>query len=152
MRPASFNGDKMICFLDRVFNALRVHWTDGAKINHLYINNMNSYNFSYWCITKCALLKCQCIQHESANWGHYFYASYWRRDRHFMWWSEPREVRAIFKRGALSWFLIYFKILRILYWSGPENQTHNLPCPKKWKNKDTADISKCLNIEWSTVL
>ena len=23
--------------------------------------------------------------------GHYFYVSYWRRDRHFMWSSEPRE-------------------------------------------------------------
>lgn len=47
VRPASFNGDKMICFLDRVFNALCVHWADGTEVNHLYINNMNSYNFSY---------------------------------------------------------------------------------------------------------
>jgi len=26
-------------------------------------------------IKKCTLFECQCIQHESANWGHYFYAS-----------------------------------------------------------------------------
>ena len=61
VRPASFNGDKMICFLDRVFNALCVHWADGTEVNHLYINNTNSYNFLYWCIAKCTLFKCQCI-------------------------------------------------------------------------------------------
>ena len=60
VRPASFNGDKMICFLDRVFNALCVHWADGTEVNHLYINNTNSYNFLYWCIAKCTLFKCQC--------------------------------------------------------------------------------------------
>ena len=31
-------------------------------------------------------------KHESANWGHYFYVSNWRRDRHFTRSSEPREV------------------------------------------------------------
>ena len=46
----------MICFLDRVFNALRVHWADGTEVNHLYINNMNSYNCSYWCITNALYL------------------------------------------------------------------------------------------------
>ena len=35
--------------------------------------------------------RCQCIRHESINWVHYFYVSYWRRDRHFTLSSEPRE-------------------------------------------------------------
>ena len=25
---------------------------------------------------KCTLFECQCILHESTNWGHYFYVSY----------------------------------------------------------------------------
>ena len=38
--------------------------------------------------------KRQCIQHESANWGHYFCVSYWRRAGHFTW---GKEISFIFR-------------------------------------------------------
>ena len=33
----------------------------------------------------------------STNWGHYFYVSGWRRDRHFKWSFEPREGLAAYR-------------------------------------------------------
>ena len=50
-----------------------------------------------------------CIKHESTNRGHYFYISYWRRDRHFTWSSEPREgLAACSAKGVPSflWILV----------------------------------------------
>ena len=47
------------------------------------------------------------------NWGHYFCVSYWRRDCHFMWSSEPREGPAICRAKAVPSFLSYFKTLSI---------------------------------------
>ena len=49
----------------------------------------------------------------STNCGHYFYVSYWRRDRHFTWSSEPREGLAICRAKAVPSFLSYFKTLSI---------------------------------------
>ena len=55
------------------------------------------------------------IQHESTNWGHNLNVSYWRRNRHFTWSSEPREGLAVYraKRQCLhfsdiwrSWVLV----------------------------------------------
>ena len=65
---------------------------------------------------KCTSFECQCIKHESTNWGHYFYASHWRRDRHFTWSSEPRVDLAICWANmakAVPSFLSYFKTLSI---------------------------------------
>ena len=53
-------------------------------------------------------------KHESANWGHYFYFSYWRWDPHFTWSSEPREGLAICSRAKVEpSFLSHFKTLSI---------------------------------------
>ena len=59
--------------------------------------------------TRCTLFECQVIQHESANWGHYFYVSNWRRDCHFTWSSEPREGLAACSAKEVPSFLDYFK-------------------------------------------
>ena len=45
--------------------------------------------------------------------GHYFYVSYWRRDRHFTWSSEQREGLAICSAKEVPSFLSYFKTLSI---------------------------------------
>ena len=45
--------------------------------------------------------------------GHYFYVSYWRRDRHFTWSSEPREGLAACTAKGVPSFLSYFKTLSI---------------------------------------
>ena len=37
-----------------------------------------------------------------------FYVSFWRRDCHFTWSSEPREGLAVFKTKAVTLFLSYF--------------------------------------------
>ena len=42
-----------------------------------------------------------------------FYVSYWRRDRHFTWSSEPREGLAACSTKVVPSFLSYFKILGI---------------------------------------
>ena len=47
----------------------------------------------------------------STNWGHYFYVSYWRRDRYFTWSFEPREGLAICKAKVVPSFLGHFKTL-----------------------------------------
>ena len=53
-------------------------------------------------------------KHESTNWGHYFYFSYWRWDRHFTWSSEPHEGLAICSRAEVEpSFLSHFKTLSI---------------------------------------
>ena len=50
---------------------------------------------------------------ESANWGDYINVSYWRRDRHFTWSSEPREGPAACSAKGVPSFLSYFKTLSI---------------------------------------
>ena len=50
---------------------------------------------------------------ESTNWGHYFYVSNWRRDRHFTWSSESHEGLASCSTKGVPSFLSYFKILSI---------------------------------------
>ena len=42
-----------------------------------------------------------------------FYVSYWRRDRHFTWSSEPRESLAACSTKVVPSFLSYFKTLSI---------------------------------------
>ena len=61
-----------------------------------------------------------CLARNGTNWGHYFYVSYWRRDRHFTWSSEPREGLAICKAKEVPSFLSYFKTLSIGLVSGIE--------------------------------
>ena len=46
--------------------------------------------------------------------GETIYVSYWRRDRHFTWSSEPREDLAIFRAKAVPSFLSHFETLE--YW------------------------------------
>ena len=60
---------------------------------------------------------------ESANWGHYINVSYWRRDRHFTWSSEPREGPAACRAKEVPSFLSYFKTLSIGPASGIEPAT-----------------------------
>ena len=63
-------------------------------------------------IKKGTSFECQCIWNESANWGHYFYVSYWSRDRLFTWSSEPREGQAASAQcKGVPLFLNYFKTL-----------------------------------------
>ena len=66
-------------------------------------------------------------KHESANWGHYFYVSNWRRGRHFTWSSEPRDGLAVCRVKAVFSFLSYFKTKE--YWSGRGNRTRDHPRP-----------------------
>ena len=73
----------------------------------------------------CTLFECQCIQHESTDWGHHFYVSCWRRDCHFTWSSEPREGPAACSAKRVPSFLRYFKTLSI--GRGFENRTRDLP-------------------------
>ena len=47
------------------------------------------------------------LEVESANWGHYFYVSYWRRDRHVTWSSQPPEGPAACSAKGLPSFLSY---------------------------------------------
>ena len=42
------------------------------------------------------------LEVESAHWGHYFYFSYWRRDRHFTWSSQPPEGSSACSAKGLS--------------------------------------------------
>ena len=62
---------------------------------------------------KCPLFECQCIKHESTNWGHCFYVSYWRQGRHFTRPSEPREGPVICSAKGMPSFLSYFKTLSV---------------------------------------
>ena len=45
------------------------------------------------------------IEHDSTIWGHHFYISSWRRDRHFTWSSEPREGLAACRTKTVPSFL-----------------------------------------------
>ena len=57
------------------------------------------------------VFECQRILHERVNWGHYFYVSYWRRDGHFTWSSEPRKGLAACSAKEVPSFLSHFKTL-----------------------------------------
>ena len=72
---------------------------------------------------KALYLSVKCIKHESANWGHYIYVSYWRRDRHFTWSSEPWEGPAACRAKAVPSFLSYFKTVSIVPAPGIEPAT-----------------------------
>ena len=63
--------------------------------------------------------------HQSTNWGHYFYVSYWRLNRHFTWSSESREGLAACGAKRVPSFLSYFKTLSV--GPGPGNRTRDLP-------------------------
>ena len=45
------------------------------------------------------------IEHDSTIWGHHFYISSWRRDRHFTWSSEPRQGLAACRTKTVPSFL-----------------------------------------------
>ena len=61
---------------------------------------------------------------RSTNWGHYFYVSNWRRDRHFTWSSEPREgLLAACSTKGVPTFLSHFKSLSI----GPGRESNPWP-------------------------
>ena len=62
--------------------------------------------------------------HQSTNWGHYFYVSYWRPNRHFTWSSESREGLAACSAKGVPSFLSYFKTLSV--GPGPGNRTRDL--------------------------
>ena len=46
---------------------------------------------------------------QSTNCGHYFNVSYWRRDRHFTWSSEPREGSAACSTKRLPSFSVILR-------------------------------------------
>ena len=52
--------------------------------------------------------ECQCIWNERANWGHYFYVSYWRRDRHLRGHPSHAKVKPL-ARSAKEY--LYFSII-----------------------------------------
>ena len=70
-------------------------------------------------ITRCmrnnteTLFECQCIKHESTNWGHSLRLLQDWRDHHFTWSAEPREGLAVFRAKAVPSFLSYFETLII---------------------------------------
>ena len=65
-----------------------------------------------------------CIRRESTICRQYFCVSYWRRNNHFTWSSEPHIVLAVFReRQCLHSQL--FKDLK--YGSGSRNRTGDLP-------------------------
>ena len=78
----------MAGYLGSFFLALL--WTDGDG-QHLAIVIEQAWSITHIMgivfdmALKCTLFECQCI------WGHYFYLSYCRRNRHFLWSSEPRK-------------------------------------------------------------
>ena len=47
------------------------------------------------------------LEVESAHWGHYFYVSYWRRNLHFTWSSQPRRGPAACSAKGRPSFLSY---------------------------------------------
>ena len=47
------------------------------------------------------------LEVESTNWGHYFYVSYWRRDRHVTWSSQPPEGPSACSAKGLPSFRSY---------------------------------------------
>ena len=47
------------------------------------------------------------LEVESTNWEHYFYVSYWRRNLHFTWSSQPRRGPAACSAKGLPSFLSY---------------------------------------------
>ena len=63
--------------------------------------------------------------YQSTKWGHYFYVSYWRMNRHFTWSSESREGLAACGAKGVPTFLSYFKTLSV--GPGPGNRTRDLP-------------------------
>ena len=50
----------------------------------LIVENLKPIQFKDFVSKKGTLFECRCIKHGSANWGHYFYVSYWKWDGHFM--------------------------------------------------------------------
>ena len=79
---------------------------------------------------------------ESANWGHYINVSYWRRDRHFTWSSEPREGLACCSAKGVPSFLGYFKTLSIGPAPGIEPATSRSAVKRStdWANPAAASI------------
>ena len=79
---------------------------------------------------------------ESANWGHYINVSYWRRDRHFTWSSEPREGPAACRAKEVPSFLSYFKTLSIGPAPGIEPATSRSAVKRStdWANPAAASI------------
>ena len=62
----------------------------------------------------------QCILYERTSRRHYFYVSYWRRDRYFTWSSERREGLAVCWAKAIPSFLSHFKTLCVVQVAGIE--------------------------------
>ena len=65
----------------------------------------------HWTRRRTTPLECKCIYDESTNCGHYFYVSYWRRDRYVTWSSGPREGSAAWSAKRLPSFFSYYKTL-----------------------------------------
>ena len=59
---------------------------------------------------KSTLFECQCIEHESINWGYYFFVFKQKLDRHFTWSSESRESLAACSAKGVSSFLSYLSL------------------------------------------
>ena len=79
--------------------------------------------------------------------GHYFYFSNWRRDRHFTWWSEPREGLAACGAKGIPSFLSYFKTLSIGPALGIEPTTSRSAVKPSTHWANPAAV-KCLKHEW----
>ena len=78
------------------------------------------------------------------KWGHYFYLSYWRRDRHFTWSSEPPDgVAACTAKGVPS-FLSQFKTLIVGPVSGIEPATSRFAVKRSTDGANPAAVIKCL--------
>ena len=76
-----------------------------------------------------------------------FYVSYWRRDRHFSWLSEPREGLAICKAKAVLSFLGYFKTVSIGSVPGTEPATSRFAVKRstEWANRNFSHGEECIS-------
>ena len=78
-----------------------------------------------------------------------FYVSYWRRDRHFTWSSEPREGLAACSTKVVPSFLSYFKTLGIGQAPGIEPATSRSAVTRStdWDNTAAEPVKTCPSSE-----
>ena len=82
--------------------------------------------------------------------GHYFYVSYWRRDRHLTWSSESREGLAICRAKAVPSFLSYSKTLNVGPVAGIEPATSRSAVKRStdWANPAAVKSSEINNTKY----
>ena len=80
----------------------------------------------------------------------YFYVSYWRRDCHFTWSSEPREGLAICRVKGVPSFLSHFKTMSVGPVPGIELATSRSAVKRStdWANPAAVKSTKIKNTKY----